>query len=238
MSYLKESAHSGHSLTLFHEMKNTVELLGHYGGDLTHSASAWTSTIRDLTPEKIERIPNLLGMLAKGSDGKSHETPFEKSMLHFLVVSDVASHIHKIKHRIAVSINGESARYKELPNDRAYIPEDWPEEWKIKLENHAADSFTLYHECYDSLIQEHGFDKKRAKESSRYFIPYCNQTTVDIAFNFRSFMHFCKLRAVPGAQKEIREIAQAMINIVMDIPDDPFHHSIRVWGLNKLVGRE
>ena len=67
-------------------MKNTVELIGYYGGDIEHALSAWTSTSRDLTPEKIERIPNLLNMLA--SNG--HETPFEKSSLHFLVTSEFA----------------------------------------------------------------------------------------------------------------------------------------------------
>ena len=61
--------------------KNKVELLGFYGSDLTHAQSAWTSTSRDLTEEKLERIPKLLQMLA--SEG--HHTPYEKSQFHFLV---------------------------------------------------------------------------------------------------------------------------------------------------------
>ena len=87
-------------------MQNSVELIGHYGGDTTHAMSAWTSTVRDLNEEKRNRIPKLLEFLVKGSDGKSHETPFEKSTLHFLVKTDIASHIHLLKHRIGVSING------------------------------------------------------------------------------------------------------------------------------------
>ena len=39
---------------------NTVELLGYYGSDAVIAQSAWTSTSRDLSVEKIERIPNLL----------------------------------------------------------------------------------------------------------------------------------------------------------------------------------
>ena len=42
-----------------------------------------------------------------------HETPFEKGTVHFLVDTDIASHIHLLKHRIS-SLNAESARYKEL----------------------------------------------------------------------------------------------------------------------------
>ena len=44
-------------------MKNTVELLGYYGSDEVIACSAWTSTSRELTLEKRERIPNLLDML-------------------------------------------------------------------------------------------------------------------------------------------------------------------------------
>jgi hypothetical protein len=39
--------------------------MGWYGSDETHALSAWTSTSRDLTDEKRERIPQLLQMLAK-----------------------------------------------------------------------------------------------------------------------------------------------------------------------------
>ena len=107
---------------------NKVELVGWYGGDETHALSAWTSTSRDLTEEKSGRIPTLLKMLAENG----HETPFEKSSLHFLVTVDTATHIHLLKHRVAVSINGESARYKELKGDKYLVPDDWPTLEKAK----------------------------------------------------------------------------------------------------------
>ncbi|MEY4370993.1 MAG: Bacteriophage vB NpeS-2AV2, partial [Pseudomonadota bacterium] len=102
-------------------MDNTVELIGYYGSDDVHACSAWTSTSREITEEKRARIPSLLKMLAEAG----HHTPFEKSSLHFLVNCDIASHIHLIKHRVGVSVNGESARYKELKEDKYYIPDDW-----------------------------------------------------------------------------------------------------------------
>ena len=132
--------------------KNTVELLGHYGDDKVHAQSAWTSTSRDLTDEKIERIPKLLSMLA--SEG--HHTPFEKSSLHFLVTVDQATHIHLLKHRIGVSINGESARYKELKEDNTYIPDDWYEhpttnKWYHRLQTWTEESNKMYHDCLEDL---------------------------------------------------------------------------------------
>ena len=96
-------------------MQNTVELLGYYGSDITHAQSAWTSTVRNLSDDKLSRIDKLLNMLASAG----HHTPFEKSSLHFLVCTDIASHIHILKHRIGVSVNAESARYKELDEDKS-----------------------------------------------------------------------------------------------------------------------
>ena len=101
-------------------MKNKVELLGHYGSDEVIACSAWTSTSRNLTDKKRARIPSLIEMLWVNG----HETPFEKGVVHFIVDTDIASHIHLLKHRIS-SLNAESARYKELKEDKYYIPEDW-----------------------------------------------------------------------------------------------------------------
>lgn len=69
---------------------NTVELIGYYGCDEVIACSAWTSTSRELTDEKRERIPKLIKMLWENG----HETPFEKGTVHFLVNCDIASHIH------------------------------------------------------------------------------------------------------------------------------------------------
>ncbi|MBW3545455.1 MAG: FAD-dependent thymidylate synthase [Bacteroidetes bacterium] len=214
-------------------MENSVELIGHYGGDIVHAMSAWTSTTRDLTPEKLARVPALLKMLREGSDGQPHGTPFEKSALHFLVTSEIASHIHLLKHRIGVSINGESARYKELKDDRYYLPTDWPVDEQDALEQHMLNSFEQYHATLDRLVNVHGYSRKRAKESARFYLPYATQLVCDVQFNFRSFVHFCGLRHKEGAQLEIFEIADTMINLVSNIPGDPFHHSLRAWGLVK-----
>tara|TARA_R110000751_G_scaffold297766_1_gene407436 strand:- start:854 stop:1009 length:156 start_codon:yes stop_codon:yes gene_type:complete len=50
-------------------------------------------------------------------------------------------------------------------------------------------------------------------------------------FNFRSFVHFLNLRNKPEAQKEIREIAQNMLDLVKEIGDNPFKHTITAFDL-------
>lgn len=224
-------------------MKNTVELIGFYGSDEIHACSAWTSTSREINEEKKGRIPKLLKMLAENG----HHTPFEKSSLHFLVNTDIASHIHILKHRIGVSVNGESARYKEIKEDKYYVPEDWNhtayfvtdkfgvaigshgESWDSVLSEYVDLGNELYHHCVKQL--EPVLGRKRAKESARFFKTYNSQIQADVMFNFRSFYHFQSLRNKPDAQKEIQEIAQIMLDLVKNIEGNPFKHTIEAFGL-------
>lgn len=198
---------------------NKVELIGHYGSDETIALSAWTSTSRDLTDEKRQRIPALVQRL--WYDG--HETPFEKVQLHFLVTCDIASHIHLLKHRIS-SLNAESARYKELNDDKYYVPEDWKSndgtfslaDMLIEYTQTAIDN---YHYALEKLTPILG--RKRAKETARYFLPYNTQVTCDVMFNLRSFANFYQLRSSEHAQIEIQEIAKEMMRIAYNIEGQP-----------------
>jgi len=189
--------------------------------DETIALSAWTSTSRDLTDEKRQRIPALVQRL--WYDG--HETPFEKVQLHFLVTCDIASHIHLLKHRIS-SLNAESARYKELKDDKYYVPEDWNDikftpfdSWADRLIESTEMNILLYHEAIKELTPILG--RKRAKETARYFLPYNTQITCDVMFNLRSFANFYQLRSSEHAQIEIQEIAKEMMRIAYNIEGQP-----------------
>lgn len=226
---------------------NTVELIGYYGDDLTIACSAWTSTTRDLTEEKKQRVGKLIHAL--WSSG--HETPFEKATLHFLINTSIDAHIHLIKHRIGVSVNAESARYKELKEDKYYLPEDWKcidtnfivqrihegnlsydtdtgDTWLEILKNYTDIGNKLYHKCLEDLTPVLG--RKRAKESARFFKTYNSQIQADVMFNMRSFANFQKLRNSEHAQLEIREIAVKMLELVKGIEGSPFKHTLEAWG--------
>ena len=217
--------------------KNKVELLGYYGSDTVIACSAWTSTSRNLTEDKKSRIKSLINMLWING----HETPFEKGVVHFLVDTDIASHIHLLKHRIS-SLNAESARYKELKEDKYFLPEDWKgvqisdsgevlctpsDDWYERLEEYTEEGNRLYHACLADL--EPVLGRKRAKESARFFKTYNSQIQADVTFNMRSFANFIKLRRSEHAQLEIRQIADQMLQLVRDIDSDPFKHTIKAW---------
>ena len=207
-------------------MDNKVELLGHYGSDEVIACSAWTSTSRNLTDEKRGRIQRLIEMLWVNG----HETPFEKGSVHFLVDTDIASHIHLLKHRIS-SLNAESARYKELKEDKYFIPEDWTQKWQDALSDYTDAGNKLYHQCIEELTPELG--RKRAKESARFFKTYNSQIQADIMFNMRSFANFQKLRNSEHAQVEIREIAAKMLELVERIEGSPFKFTLGAFKLTR-----
>tara|TARA_R110000824_G_scaffold65949_1_gene171381 strand:+ start:793 stop:1425 length:633 start_codon:yes stop_codon:yes gene_type:complete len=203
-------------------MNNTVELLGYYGSDEVIACSAWTSTSRELDAKKKQRIPKLINMLWTNG----HETPFEKGNVHFLVNCDIASHIHLLKHRLS-SLNAESARYKELKEDKYFIPDDWDAHWQTKLADFVQTGNVLYHQCIAEL--EPSLGRVRAKESARFFKTYNSQIQADITFNMRSFANFISLRKSEHAQKEIRELAAEMLKLVENIEDKPFKATFDAW---------
>ena len=181
-----------------------------------------------------------------------HETPFEKGTVHFLVDTDIASHIHLLKHRIS-SLNAESARYKELKEDKYFLPEDWGDvklskdaeivvnlphvdalfategdKWSDILKDYTELGNKLYHQCVEDLTPALG--RKRAKESARFFKTYNSQIQADVMFNMRSFANFIQLRNSEHAQKEIREIAQQMWDLVATIEGEPFKFTLQaIW---------
>ena len=231
-------------------MNNSVELLGYYGSDETIACSAWTSTSRELTEGKRARIEKLIRMLWR----QGHETPFEKASVHFLVNTDIASHIHLLKHRMS-SLNAESARYKELKEDKYYLPEDWgditnscdagntlsgfckySQSWTYWLEEYTKLGNELYHRCIEDL--EPVLGRKRAKESARFFKTYNSQIQADVTFNMRSFANFLKLRRSPEAQLEIREIADTMLECVVSLPGNRFKHTIQAWKDSEIIKKE
>lgn len=251
------------------QYRNKVQLLDYVGSDKRFCLSAWQSTTGELgieLPENIkDRVDVIFAYICKqkkktpeqlldalASDG--HHTPFEKSYIDFQVTADVASHIHCLKHRISVSINAESARYKEYTDDKFYLPEDWvgitvsehsraklsnnpiifalgvAAQWRwfdmLRLWNEAAAA--LYHTATDDMRVALG--AKRAKETTRYFLTYSTQLNFDVAFNFRSFMHFLSLRKKVNAQDEIHAIAAEMLRQVQSIQGEPFKLSLKAFG--------
>jgi hypothetical protein len=132
--------------------------------------------------------------------------------------------------------NAESARYKELKDDKFYVPMDWSVSQRDDYEKFMRSSLAAYHRALKSIesdLVQGGMNvkdaRKRAKESARFYLPYGNQITCDVSFNFRSFFHFLGLRYHVDAQKEIRDIARKMLELVHQQGD--FNKTLVAFGL-------
>lgn len=237
-------------------MNNKVELIGWYGGDRAIARAAWTSTQIDVNLKTDEQIRDLLvnKLWNNGSD-KSHKTPFERGIIEFNVTCEQASHIHLLKHRLA-NTNGESARYKELKEDKIYLPEDWnslnlsdeaceslynisgkslnyekTNTWNDVLKDYSNLGNFLYHECLKDIAPTVG--RKRAKESARFFKTMNNQITLSVMMNMSCFHNFYTLRADDAAQKEIQYIANMVLDCIKNIPENPFKYTLEAFNLTK-----
>jgi flavin-dependent thymidylate synthase len=229
-------------------MNNKVELIGWYGGDKAIARAAWTSTQIDIDSKTDEQIGDLIDKkLWNNESGKPHKTPFERGIVEFNITCCQPSHIHLLKHRLA-NINGESARYKELKEDKMYLPEDWNgievnwdnsdflvedtfggiKTWKEVLEMHTETGNKLYHQCIQELTPVLG--RKRAKESARYFKTMNSQLTLSVMMNMSCFYNFYSLRADDAAQVEIQDIANQMLDCIKNIEGNPFEHTLNAWG--------
>lgn len=233
--------------------ENKVTLLETAGGDKAHCLSAWCSTFEDLglqLPECLDnRIDYMFSEIVKTKKKTPqelldmlfehvHGTPFEKSYLHFQIETDIASHIHLLKHRIGVSVNSESGRYKRFKNYKVHIPEDWPEQEKKRHQKFFIQCVENYERSFKELLKHYesiGLSRsdavKRAKETARYYLPYSNKIVCDVSFNWRSFYHFLGLRYSVHSQKEIMNIARDCLTEVVKHKYEDFKFTLMSYKL-------
>lgn len=207
-----------------------VELIAIFGDDVTPAEAAWYSTAKEVTDARMKRVPALLQTLAQGDppEGLPHSVPFEHTLISFRVTSEIASHIHALKHRIGVSVSSQSQRYMELREDLFYVPEDWPPDMQLDFVAMMQTLFDRYHTTIADL-ERRGFSRKRAKESARFYLPYATQIRYRVTFNLLSFVHFQMLRNTEHAQKEIEAIAAEMLRLVKE--SGQFDDALMAWNL-------
>lgn len=207
---------------------NKVELIQVSGSDVEIACAAWYSTSRKLTKERWLRIEQRINDMAKPKDGSPpHTVPFEHNRITFEITSDIATHIHFLKHRVN-SISAQSARYQEFRQDRYYLPLDWPDDIRLSIEYEMQSVFEKYHQLLRDLVDA-GMDRTRAKETARFILPYGTQITYCVTYNFLNFVKFLKLRNEAHAQLEVRHLCQTMLRQL--IRTHKFNLSIVAWGL-------
>lgn len=186
---------------------------------------------------KNEDVKTIFTNGKKPRVGRKLSISFEKIVgVKYIGVEDVYdleidnTHNYVANGFVIHNCNAESARYKELKDDKFYVPSDWNEAEQNHYIAFMENSLKEYHDCL-ARLKAQGVPLKRAKESARLYLPYGNQITADVQFNFRSFLNFQRLRNASDAQKEIRDIAQQMLIQVYETGNFPL--SLEAFGWTK-----
>lgn len=158
-----------------------------------------------------ESIPDATTTRAlKGALASGHESIAEHASFTFAIsgVSRACSH-QLVRHRMA-SYSQQSQRYVNMDRFEYVIPESI-ENHPDALE-HYAWAMKAIRKTYDTLTN-HGIPE----EDARYILPNACCTNLVVTMNARELRHFFALRCCNRAQWEIRELANAMLDLVKPV---------------------
>ena len=174
-----------------------VRLVEYMGGDesvIRNARRCWRSEGK--SSEESDR--NLIRHLLR----EGHMTPFETIVFTFDVKCPIFVARQWMRHRIG-SFNEESLRYCVAERDY-FIPHGLNQQQLAFWKMYNDEQF----DRYDLLKQT------MPKEQARSILPLGTYTKFYWTVNGRSLMNFLKLRLDKSAQAEIREYAEAILNMV------------------------
>lgn len=149
-----------------------------------------------------------------------HTSPFEMGELKFELKMPVFVARQWVRHRTA-SMNEVSARYTQLPAEM-FVPEvfsvqsatnkqgrgdETAQDFAYEVKVTHANTYDLYEKMLNAGV---------AKEIARGILPFNIYTKFVWKMDLHNLMHFLNLRLDPHAQKEIRDYAEVIEDIVAE----------------------
>jgi thymidylate synthase (FAD) len=200
-----------------------VELLDHMGDDRSVVNAARVSFDKESelefdwnwAPILSEKDEKLIHYLAK----HKHWTPFAHTALKFRITMPIYVARQLAKHQVGGVVNEISRRYVSTAPVL-----DVPTKWRKAAENvkqgssdelvevdqeHINQAIEVCLTTYDYLITS-----GVCPEQARAVIPVCSETTWIWTGSLVFFARVCKLRLDPHAQKETRDVAQAISALI------------------------
>ena len=156
-----------------------------------------------------------------------HTSPFEQCNITFNIKMPIFVMRQFVRHR-TFRLNEWSGRYSEL-KDEFFQPEVWREqdtknkqgslpprvkdshemaEWQDLCTKAMEEAYSAAYDAYNSLLK-YGV----AKELARIVLPVGIYTEIYVNVDLHNLVHFWNLRLDPHAQKEIQDVAWAMLTI-------------------------
>jgi thymidylate synthase (FAD) len=209
--------------------QSTVELLDHMGDDLSAVNAARVSFDME-SASLTEKDINLLDYLIR----EVHNTPIEQIEFKFRITCPLPIGEQIIRHRTA-SVNKISLRYVEYDEEEYFLPpvfrkqssdnkqgsaEDFDAKSNAKVTKLYQNAVTAAFKSYNQAIK-----LGMAKEMARFLLPTCTMTKFIWKIDLHNLLHFLKLRLDSHAQKEVRDIAQAILKSIEPIVPN----IVKIW---------
>ena len=217
--------------------KGFVEIIDHLGSDLTVVNSARVSYGKRKTKYEDEDR-KLVRYLAK----HKHYSPFRHMIVQFHIKAPEFVMRQWYKHVVGIETtssyptkdhawNEISGRY--VPVEEYYVPSIWRQQSEDNKQASAGeiDAQEKASEKYHSALQiiNHYYNSLLnlgvAKEQARVLLPLAAYTEVYWTASFQAIMNFIELRDEPTAQWEIRQYAQTLKRIMLDI----YPRTVNIW---------
>ena len=188
-----------------------VEILA-YTPNPEETIARAASTCYDSVPKELDKARKMIAAIIKSG----HESCIEHSSATFEIdgISRVVTH-ELVRHRIGFAYSQRSQRYVDEANPSFVIPEE------IEANDTAKalfeDAMRYAWEKYKAL-QDLGFKN----EMARYVLPNACCTKIVVTADFRAWRNFLKLRLSKRAQHEIRNLANVLLDKLIDIAPSCF----------------
>ena len=213
-----------------------VELLSHYGDDVMIANVARVSYGKDSSKYTDEQNGKLINYLVN----HKHTSPFRHPQLQFRIKCPIYVERQLHKHQVGISVNSISGRYVDFSDSYYEIPKG---EWRKQSTSSKQGSEGLVDDQYKChYIQESVIGTCKlayetllslgvSKEQARSVLPLSLETEFIWTGSLLAFFHLCNLRLKDDTQKETRDIARNMLDLVKNIEGNPFEHTIKAFKL-------
>ena len=151
-------------------------------------------------PEDVEDLNSLVHAMRAGHTSVAENASFTFSIEGVSRVLET----QLVRHRIGASFAIQSGRYNTRDPTNYVVPFDTE-----GLDDELITEFNNALRKLDDHLKEKGINA----EERRYFYPQGLKTNIVITMNARELRHFFALRCCERAQKEIRELANRMLEI-------------------------
>ncbi len=178
---------------------------------------AYMARVSNPKNQNNEKITGLLKYCIKNA----HYSIFEMCNMCVEIQTTRAISAQILRHR-SFSFQEFSQRYAEVENKPDYFHlrrqdlknrqnsiDDITEETKKKLDNSVRMTLVDIDRCYNNLL-----NNGVAKECARMILPMCSPTKMYMNGTIRSWIHYLSVRCDPSTQKEHREIALEIKEII------------------------